>query len=51
LPQLFYSYGPWPSAEAVAAMRAVPRSGDEIGKFGALCDEFEPGMFLLVATA
>ena len=50
-PRLFYSFGPWPSAEAVAAMRADPRSADEIGKLGALCDEFEPGMFVLVATA
>jgi hypothetical protein len=32
-------------------MRADPRSAEEIGKVGGLCDEFEPGMFVLVATA
>ena len=49
-PQLFYSFGPWPSAEAVAAMRADPRAAGEIGKLAALCDEAAPGTFRLVAS-
>lgn len=49
-PQLFYSFGPWPSAEAVSAMRANPRSREELDKLVELCDEAEPGMFRVVAV-
>jgi hypothetical protein len=49
-PMLFYSFGPWPSAEAVAAMRANPDTSVAIGGFSALCDKAAPGMFSLVAT-
>ena len=48
-PRLFYSFGPWPDAEAVAAMRAHPQTPDAIGKVAALCDEAVPGMFNVVA--
>ena len=49
--RLFYSFGPWPSAEAVAAMRANPDTSAAIGRLSALCEEATPGMFRLVATA
>ena len=49
-PNLFYSFGPWPNAEAVAAMRADPGTPAVIGRLAALCEEATPGMFRLVAT-
>ena len=49
-PRLFYSFGPWPSSEAVSAMRAHPRTPEEIEKVAALCDEAVPGMFSVVAS-
>ena len=48
--ELFYSFGPWPSPEAVQAMRAHPVTPERIGKLSALCDEAKPGGFRLVAT-
>ena len=48
--RLFYSFGLWPGAGAVAAMRANPRTPGEIGKLAALCEEATPGMFRQVAT-
>ena len=50
-PSLFYSFGPWPSAGAVAAMRANPETPAVMGKLAVLCEEATPGMFRLVATA
>ena len=49
-PRLFYSFGPWPNAEAVAAMRRNPQTAREIGRLTALCEEATPGMFRRVAT-
>ena len=49
-PCLFYSFGPWPSKEAVAAMRAHLNTPGELGKLIALCEEATPGTFRLVAT-
>ena len=48
--RLFYSFGPWRNAEAIAAMRANPSTQATIGTLTALCDEATPGMFSLVAT-
>ena len=50
-PRLFYSFGPWPSAEAVAAMRAHPDASEALRRLVALCDEAEPGTYLVTATA
>ena len=49
-PMLFYSFGPWPSAGAVAAMRANPGTPTVMGRLAALCEEATPCMFRLVAT-
>ena len=49
-PRLFYSFGSWPSAEAVAAMRAHPRTGEVMGKVTALCEEATPGGYTVVAV-
>ena len=49
-PQLFYSFGPWPSLDAVQSMRADPRTPAMIGKLTALCSEAKPGTFGVVAT-
>ena len=49
-PRLFYSFGPWPSAQAVAAMRANPRTPAELAKVITLCEQAEPGTFSHVAT-
>jgi len=48
--QLFYSFGPWPSLEAVQAMRANPSTPEKIGKLSTLCEEAKPGGFRVVAT-
>ena len=50
-PGLFYSFGAWPSAEAVSEMRANPSTAAEMAKVSSHCEEFEPGMFRQVATA
>ncbi|MBI4492075.1 MAG: hypothetical protein HY690_04710 [Chloroflexi bacterium] len=49
-PQLFYSFGPWKSLEAIQAMRADPRTPAMIRQLAALCSEARPGNFRLVAT-
>lgn len=49
-PRLYYSFGTWPSEEAVAAMRANPQSKEELDKIIKLCDEAEPGLFKVVAV-
>ena len=49
-PRLFYSFGPWPSVEAIAAMRADPRAASALGRLTALCEEASPGTYLVVAT-
>ena len=37
--RLFSSFGPWPSVETIAAMRAHPGSTEAMGKLTALCEE------------
>ena len=48
-PTQFYSFGPWRSLEDIQAMRADPRTPDQIGKLMALCDEAKPDAFRVVA--
>ena len=48
---LFYSFGRWPSLDAVQAMRADSRTPAEIGKLAALCEEASPGSFREVAQS
>ena len=50
-PRLFYSFGPWPSMETIAAMRAHPGSTEAIGKLIALCEAAELGTYLVETTA
>ena len=50
-PRLFYSFGPWPSLETIAAMRADPRTPDAMARLTNLCDEAAPGTFLVAAAA
>ena len=50
-PRLFYSFGPWPSMETIAAMRGHPVAAGAIGKLEALCEEAELGTYLVAATA
>ena len=50
-PLLFYSFGPWPSIDAVAAMRTDPRAQVGIAKVRELCVEAMPGTFRVVAES
>ena len=50
-PRLFFSSGPWPSMETIAAMRAHPSTAGAIGKLTALCEETELGTYLVAASA
>jgi hypothetical protein len=50
-PSLFYSFGPWPSEEAVQAMRQDPQAQAGIERLRELCTEAIPGSFRLVAEA
>ncbi len=50
-PRLFYSFGPWPSTETIAAMRADPGTPAAIGRLTDLCEEAELGTYLVAATA
>jgi hypothetical protein len=50
-PRLFYSFGPWPSMETIAAMRAHPETPYELGRLTDLCEEVDLGTFLVAATA
>ena len=50
-PRLFHSFGPWPSTETIAAMRADPAAPAAIGKLTALCEATELGTFLVAAVA
>jgi hypothetical protein len=50
-PGLFYSFGPWPSMEAVQAMREDPAAQAGIGRIRELCLEAVPGSFRVVAEA
>ena len=50
-PLLFYSFGPWPSMETIAAMRGHPGTAGAIGKLTALCEAADLGTYLVAATA
>jgi hypothetical protein len=50
-PRLFYSFGPWPRMETIAAMRAHPETPFQIGQLTAMCEESALGTFLVAATA
>lgn len=50
-PKLFYSFGPWRSAEDVAAMRANVHAQAGIQKLRELCTEATPGTFRVVAES
>jgi hypothetical protein len=50
-PRLFYSFGPWPSMETIAAMRAHPDAPAALAKLTALCETAETGTFFVAATA
>ena len=49
-PRLFYSFGPWPSMETIAAMRAHPDTPLEIGRLTGLCEDAQLGTFLVAAS-
>jgi len=40
---LFYSFGPWRSAEDVAAMRGSAGAGAAFGRLREMCEELTPG--------
>jgi quinol monooxygenase YgiN len=46
---LFYSFGPWRSAEHVAAMRGSPKAGEAFRRLHELCVELTPGDYEVVA--
>ncbi len=48
-PLLFYSFGEWPSLEAVQAMREDAKAQDALRRLGELCTEAAPGSFRVVA--
>ncbi len=50
-PRLFYSFGPWPSMETIAAMRAHPDTPFAIGRLTELCEDARLGTFLVAAAA
>src|SRR4051812_40744778 len=50
-PRQFYSFGAWPSAGAVAAMRDHPEAAQAIARVAALCEVARPGMFTVAARA
>jgi quinol monooxygenase YgiN len=45
---LFYSFGPWRSAEHVAAMRQNPKAGEAFRRLHELCVELRPGDYEMV---
>lgn len=47
-PLRYYSFGPWRSAEDVAAMRDDPRARDAMERIRALCTEAAPGLYEVV---
>jgi heme-degrading monooxygenase HmoA len=47
-PQLYYSFGPWRSAEDVAAMRTDPEAQTALARLRALCEEATPGSYQVV---
>ncbi len=49
-PRLFYSFGPWPSLETIAVMRAHPDAVASIAKLTALCETTELGTYWVEAS-
>jgi len=47
-PTLFYSFGPWRSAEHVRAMRENPAAAKAFGRLREFCDELTPGDYEVV---
>lgn len=50
-PSLYYSFGPWPSLEAVEAMRQNPLAQAGIDRLRGLCTDAIPGSFRVVAES
>ena len=50
-PAVHYSFGPWESAKAIAAMREDPSAQAAIQKVVALCEDAQPGSYRLVAKS
>lgn len=50
-PTLYYSFGPWGSAEDIAAMREDADAKTAIKRVVACCDQASPGGFRVVAKA
>jgi hypothetical protein len=50
-PRLFYSFGPWPSIETIAAMQAHPQATAAMATLTALCETTELGTYWVEATA
>jgi heme-degrading monooxygenase HmoA len=50
-PTLFYSFGPWPSLEAVQEMRQNSEAQAGLNRLRELCTEAIPGYFRLVAES
>jgi quinol monooxygenase YgiN len=44
-PNVFLSFGPWDTAEAIAAWRASPGFQERVDRIRALPEDFEPGIF------
>jgi quinol monooxygenase YgiN len=50
-PAMHYSFGPWESADAIAAMREDPNVQAAIQKLVEHCEEAQPGGFRLIAKS
>jgi hypothetical protein len=48
---LYYSFGPWDSAEDIAAMREDTKAKAAIKRVMACCDEATPGGYRVIAKA
>ena len=44
-PNVFVSFGPWESAEAIAAWRESPGFQEHVGRIRGMLEGFEPGVF------
>ena len=49
-PDLFYSFGPWPSLDAITSMRQDAAAGAALAALRALCSEVTTGAYRVVAT-
>lgn len=47
-PSLFYSFGPWRSADDVRAMRSDPAAQQAMERVRRLCEQATPGLYRLV---